>query len=155
MFFGRPESFLYFNLTESALAFTPLPDNPTYAIKGDNATLVWEYTVDDKQKELLGIVWSVAHPTTGLPVAMLLENKSGNREYSANIPVAYKGRVSIVARSTLVIQEVTLDDTTHFYCTLKAEIGSGAVDVDESIYLIVTGMFANIILCYYNKFYYY
>ena len=155
MFYGRPESFLYFNVTESAMAFTRLPDKTTYAIKGDNATLVWEYSVDDKQKELLGIVWSVAHPTTKVPVAMLLENKSGNREYSANIPVAYKGRVSIVERATLVIQEVTLDDTTRFFCTLKAEIGSGAVDEVEGVNLIVTGMFANIILCYYNKFYYY
>lgn len=122
------------------MVFTRIPDNPTHVIKGDNATLVWEYSVDDRQKELQGILWSVADKVTGNPISMVIETKSGNRSYAGSIPEAYKGRVSIEGQATLIIQEVTLDDSIAFSCALRAELGSGALDISEEVNLIVTGM---------------
>jgi hypothetical protein len=52
------------------------PPNPSYVRKGSNATLVWQYSVDDKQAELQGIVFSVLNSNvfTGM-VARLNEEK--------------------------------------------------------------------------------
>lgn len=127
-------------ITESALSFTRTPDDPTYILKGQNATLVWEYRVDDKEKELLGIVWSVESRVTLKPISMLVEEKSGDRREASGIPPAYKGRVSIKEQATLVIENVTLNDSTAFSCTLRAEAGLGVSDPVESVQLIVTGM---------------
>lgn len=126
------------------MAFTRTPDNPAYVVKGQNASLVWEYSVDDRQKELKAIVWSVADKVTGAPVFLVIETKSRNRSYAPGIPETYKGRTSIEKSATLVIQNVTLDDSASFTCSLLAEGGSGAVGIDESTRLIVTGMFASV-----------
>jgi len=130
----------YFYCGESAMEFTRTPDDPTYVLKGQNAALIWEYRVDDKQKELKGIVWSVVDKVTGIPIIMLLEKKSGDRSEAGGIPLAYKGRVSIMEQTTLVIENVTLNDSATFSCTLKAEVGSGSIDEDYPVQLIVTGM---------------
>lgn len=124
------------------MAFTRTPDNPTYVVKGDNATLVWKYSVDDRQKELQGIVWRVADKETGNPIFLVIETKSANRSYAGGIPVAYKGRVSIEEQATLVIQQVTLDDNTDFTCALRADGSSAAISVESTVQLIVTGVFA-------------
>lgn len=102
--------------------------------------MVWEYRVDDREKELKGIVWSVADKVTGNPIAMFIETKSGDRSEVGGIPVAYKGRASIKEQATLVIQNVTLDDSTIFICTLRPEISSGVNEAEDTSKLIVTGM---------------
>jgi len=71
---------------------------------------------------------------------MLLEKKSGDRSEAGGIPLAYKGRVSIMEQATLVLENVTLNDSATFSCTLKAEVGSGSIDEDYPVQLIVTGM---------------
>lgn len=139
--------FFYSQLPESALAFTRTPNDPTYAVKGSNASLVWEYSVDDRQKELQGIIWSVNDKGTGNPIFLVLENKSGDKSYAAGIPVAYKGRVSIEPQATLVIQGVTLDDNNVFTCNVKAEAVPGALSIVNAVQLIVTGMFVSITCC--------
>ena len=102
--------------------------------------MVWEYRVDDKEKELKGILWSVADKVTGNPVTMLIEEKSGDRIEAPGISLAYKGRVSIKEQATLLIEDVTLNDSTFFTCTLIAEVGSGLTNTDDPVQLIVTGM---------------
>lgn len=126
------------------MAFTRTPDDPTYVVKGDNATLVWEYSVDDRQIELKGIVWTVTVKATGNPAILVIETKSGNRSNPANIPQAYKGRVSVEETATLVIQNVTLEDSTTFSCSLRAESVPSAVDTEAGTRLFVTGMFASV-----------
>ena len=101
---------------------------------------MWEYNVDDRKKELKGILWRVADQVTGTFITMLIEEKSGNRSEAVSIPLAYKGRVSIKKRATLVIENVTLSDSTSFSCTLRAEAGSGATNANSAVQLIVTGM---------------
>ena len=127
-------------ITESALRFTRTPADPTYVPKKQNATLVWEYRVDDREKELKGIVWSVADKVTGTFTTMLVEEKSGDRSEAGRMPLAYKERVSIKEQATLVIENVTLNDSTTFGCTLMAEIGSGSIDQQSRVQLIVKGM---------------
>lgn len=126
------------------MAFTRTPDDPTYVVKGDNATLVWEYSVDDRQVELKGIVWSVTDEVTSISSILVIETKAGNRSSPGNIPQAYKGRVFIEETATLVIQNVTLDDSSTFSCSLRAESVPSAVDTETATRLIVTGMFASV-----------
>ena len=102
--------------------------------------MVWKYLVDDKEKELKGVIWSVADKATGNPITMVGETKSGDRSEAGGIPLAYKGRVSIEEQASLVIENVTLDDSTTFTCTLLAEVGSGVLNEDSPVQLIVTGM---------------
>ena len=130
------------------MAFTRIPDDPTYVVKGDNATLVWDYSVDDRQVELKGIVWSVTDEA-GISTILVIETKSGNRSSPSNIPQAYKGRVFIKETATLVIQNVTLADSSTFSCSLRAESVPSAVDTEAVIRLIVTGIFASVnsVLC--------
>lgn len=126
--------------TESALEFTLTPDDPTYVLKGQNATLVWEYHVDDREKELKGIVWSVVEKRTGKTMNLFRETKSGDRSEVGGISQAYKGRVSVKEQATLVIANVTLNDSTTFRCTLRAESNSGVHEAKQSVQLVVTGM---------------
>lgn len=102
--------------------------------------MVWEYRVDDKEKELKGIVWSVVEKSTGSTINLFTETKSGERNEGSGISQAYKGRVSVKKQATLVVENVTLDDSTTFSCTLRAEVGSGVNDAKESVQLVVTGM---------------
>ena len=102
--------------------------------------MVWEYRVDDREKELKGVVWSVAEKVTGRPITMLAEEKCGDRSEAGGIPLAYKGRVFTKKQATLVIENVTLNDSATFSCTLKAEVGSGLIDDYYPVQLIVTGM---------------
>ena len=102
--------------------------------------MVWEYRVDDKEKELFGIVWSVVEKVTGNTINLFIETKSGDRKESSGISQAFKGRVSVKKQATLVIANVTLNDSTTFSCTLKAELGSGVADAEKSAQLVVTGM---------------
>lgn len=102
--------------------------------------MVWEYRVDDKEKELLGVVWSVVEKGTGNTINLFTETKSGDRSEGGGISQAYKGRVSVKDQATLVIENVTLDDSTTFSCALRAELGSGVSDAKEFVQLVVTGM---------------
>ena len=102
--------------------------------------MVWEYRVDDKEKELKGIVWSVVEKVTGNTINLFTETKSGDRNEGSGISQAYKGRVSVKEQATLVIENVTLDDSTIFSCSLRAESGSGVNSAEEPVQLVVTGM---------------
>jgi len=53
--------------------------------------LVWEYCVDDREKELKGVVWSVEDKVIGRPITMFVEKKSGDRSEAAGIPLVTLG----------------------------------------------------------------
>jgi len=70
----------------------------------------------------------------------MAESKNGDRAILSGIPSAYIGRVGIEGRATLVIGNVTFQDSTSFWCTLRAERAAGLQDQVSGIKLIVTGM---------------
>jgi len=127
-----------FIFQEEAISFTKEPDNPSYIKKGNNATLVWDYSVTDRQTELKGIIWAVYFNNRF--TNLVVEYKNGDRAILSGIPSAYIGRVGIEGRATLVIGNVTFQDSTSFRCTLRAEPTVGLQDQVSGIKLIVTGM---------------
>ena len=120
------------------MRFTGEPPNPSYTRKESNATLVWDYSVDNPQAELQGIIFSV-QVAGGSFTNMLGLPYNGTVTIFRTIPSAYKGRVRIDATASLVIENVTLQDNTAFKCTLVATPGAG-LDVMSIVQLIVTGM---------------
>ena len=123
---------------DGAFRFTQQPSDPSYFEKGTNATLVWDYSVDNQQTELEGISWSVLVGSSF--VSMLVKIGDADPVPHRDIPSTYKGRVFIKGRATLVIGNITLQDSTSFQCTLSAKQGSGLFDVNSDVTLSVTGM---------------
>ena len=74
----------------------------------------------------------------------MVEYKNGNREISSSIPSAYIGRVGIEGRASLVIENITIQDSTTFRCVIRAEKGLGLSDQISQVKLIVTG----VVCCY-------
>ena len=120
------------------LKFTEEPPNPSYARKESNAKLVWDYSVDSPQAKLEGILYSV-QIADRVFANMLVILYNGTVVTVSTIPVAFKGRVRIEGRASLVIENVTLEDNTAFICTLVARSGAGR-QVRSFVQLIVTGM---------------
>ena len=131
--------FIKFVLDE-AFRFTQEPSDPSFFKKGTNASLVWDYSVDNQQSELQGITWSVLPKGQSSSVAMLVKIGNADAVPHPDIPSTYKGRVYIEGRATLVIVNVTLQDNTKFRCILSAKVGSGLSDMFDEITLSVTGM---------------
>ncbi|XP_020616005.1 neural cell adhesion molecule 2-like [Orbicella faveolata] len=135
-------SFFYFVVikilphTEEAVSFIKEPDNPSYVKKGNNATLVWDYSVTDRQTELKGIIWAVYFNNQFKN--LMTESKNGDRVISSQMPSAYIGRVGIEGRATLIIENITFQDSTTFQCTLRVEPASGLQSKTSTIELIVT-----------------
>ncbi len=125
-------------MIDGAISFRKKPNNPSYVKKGNNATLVWDYTVTDRQAELKAINWEVF--VNNEYKALIVELKNGDRVVTSDIPPAYKGRVGIEGRASLVIENITDQDNTFFQCSLTAEPASGLTDKTSFINLIVTGM---------------
>jgi len=90
--------------------------------------------VDDKQKELLGIFFSVK--VGGTITRLLLQQNDGTVLKNPNIPSAYKGRVRIEGNATLVIENVSPQDNRVFSCELF--LYSSHQFLESRVRLIVT-----------------
>ncbi|KAL9964772.1 hypothetical protein ACROYT_G028457 [Oculina patagonica] len=119
---------------EGVIKFTLEPSDPSYARKGSNARLVWDYNVDDKQKELLGIGFYVLVSNRPF-LGMLVQFKNGTVAEHSQLPAAYKGRVRMTGNASLIIENVSAQDNTRFMCRLFAELGA---DHESVVQLIVT-----------------
>ncbi|XP_078377517.1 vascular endothelial growth factor receptor 1-like isoform X2 [Oculina patagonica] len=111
---------------EGVLKLILEPPDPSYARIGSSAKLVWNYSVDNKQAELVATLFRV-QDSGGSFVAMVDQLSDGTVVNHANIPAAYKGRVRIEGKATLVIENITHHDNTRFECrlvTLSDEIVS-------------------------------
>lgn len=69
----------------------------------------------------------------------MTESKDGTRVISSNIP-AYIGRIGIEGKASLVIGNITIQDSTTFQCSLRTEPSAGLEDQDSVVRLTVTGM---------------
>ena len=105
-------------------------------MKGNIATMKWDYEVDDKQAELSYIIWSVQNESTSIISSLLFENPKGNVNISTRIPQMYVGRVEKIGRATLVIKNLTYEDSTRYFCTLDQKFGQ---DPRSHVELVVTG----------------
>jgi len=134
--------FTFVQCIEGVLKFTLKPPSPSYATNGTDAKLAWDYSVDDKQKELQGILFNVE--IGGVFKRMLVLMKNGTVVEHPAIPSEYTGRVGVKGNATLVISNVSPQDGTFFKCQLVPESGQGQIQ-ESVVELIVTGKLINYI----------
>ncbi|KAJ7323719.1 hypothetical protein OS493_031135 [Desmophyllum pertusum] len=119
------------------LIFTQEPEIKLYLQEGSNAVLTWDYKVDNRTAELNMIIWSVYNKTEKKQVNLIVEYKNGNIQYSP-IALSVYGteRLKKEGRATLVIKDITFEDSTDYRCILRGENG---IDTESIVKLIVTG----------------
>ena len=105
-------------------------------MKGSTATMKWDYNVEDKEAQLNYIIWRVRNKTISDNYPLLFEDNKGNVNISAQIPRMYVGRVEKIGRATLVIKNLTYEDTTRYICILDPKVGE---NLDSPVELVVTG----------------
>ena len=125
-----------FYFPAGAVEFTVQPGSTKYFMKGSNATLIWDYKVDNWEAELRYIIWRVRNKTSTIIYPLLYEDNKGNVTISRNIPQIYVGRVRKIGRATLVIENLTYEDTTRYICFLDKISGE---DPSSSVELVITG----------------
>lgn len=104
---------------------------------GSDAVMVWDYSVKNKTAELDDIVWSAFSRTLSRDWKLLQELNDGTLRYNTNMPPEYQDRVFKKDNATLVLKNLTLNDTTTFSCKITGKDGTS----DENmIQLVVTGM---------------
>jgi len=135
--------------TEGVIKFTLKPPNPSFARNGTDAKLVWDYSVDNPQAELNGILYSVQVSGGTFDNMMGLQNDGTVFNFSS-IPSEYNGRVRIEGRASLVIEKVTSQDNTAFMCILVPKPGKGR-NIGSVVQLIVTGMYYSFVLVVLNQ----
>ena len=115
--------------------FTRRPSNPTYVKNGTTAKLVWDYS--DPNNDLIAIVLSVlVDVSQGKVFKRMLFKQDGVVYYHTEIPPAYKERVRMEGKATLVIQKITPKDSTEFSCEVLRHMVS---PWRSTIQLIVAG----------------
>lgn len=105
-------------------------------MKGGNAFLKWDYKVDNREAELEFVIWRVRNKTASINYPLLYEDNKGNVIIGRNIPQIYVGRVEKIGRATLVIKNLTYEDTTRYICILRKTSGE---EPDSSVELVITG----------------
>ncbi|XP_022807278.1 uncharacterized protein LOC111344318 isoform X2 [Stylophora pistillata] len=109
---------LLFHLSKANVIFTSRPPNPTYVNNGSTAKLVWDYS--DPNNVVVGIAFSVL--VTGKGFKRMLFKENGVVQDHQDLPDAYRGRISMEGKATLVITKVTPKDNTMFRCLLFDKI---------------------------------
>ena len=128
--FLRPSCLSFIDL-DGYVRFIAKPDDPSYVKKGRTVKLVWDYKPYDQPTT---IVLSVAVQNTYVP---LLAKQNGSVTYSPNTPSAYMGRVKLEGRATMVIYNVSSQDSFAFFqCELVPSDSS-------AIQLILMGMYSS------------
>ncbi|KAJ7380978.1 otolith morphogenesis [Desmophyllum pertusum] len=119
------------------LRFTQEPGAKLYVQEGSNAVLKWDYKEDNRTAELMLIIWSVYNKTEKKQVPLIVEYKNGNVQYTNDTLSAYGSRLKKEGRATLVIKDITVEDSTVYRCILLGE--TGVTVVVSVVELIVTG----------------
>ena len=114
-------------------------------MKDSIATMKWDYEVQDREAELNFIIWSAQNKSTSIISSLLFEDPKGNVNISTNIPQMYEGRVEKIGRATLVIKNITYEDSTTYICTLDQKFGQ---DPSSPVELVVTGTVFFNVLCF-------
>ncbi|XP_022793287.1 titin-like [Stylophora pistillata] len=108
-------AFVFIPTADVIANFTRRPSNPTYVKNGTTAKLVWDYS--DPNNDLIAIVLSVlVGGSQGKVFKRMLFKQDGVVYYHTEIPPAYKERVRMEGKATLVIQKITPKDSTEFSC---------------------------------------
>ena len=119
---------------DAIVNLTMTPSNPVYINNGSTARLVWDYS--DPNNEIFATIFSVlVDGKKGKEFKRMLVKRNGVVQNHPDMPSAYKGRVSMEATATLVIEKVTPRDNTQY----RRKLFDGTTNPESKIQLLVTG----------------
>lgn len=130
---------------ECALMFLEEPKTPMYAVEGSDVDIKWLYSEVNKTTDLMAVIWSVNNKTSGNDHVLIVETVDGIVTVNPDVAAEYRNRVEKKEQATLVIKEVTSEDSTGFSCRLRSTQGA-SFDETSRIQLVVIG---NYCLCKY------
>ncbi|KAJ7326571.1 hypothetical protein OS493_027525 [Desmophyllum pertusum] len=122
--------------TDGDLTFTQEPGAKLYRQEGSNVALTWDYKVD-KIGELEYIIWRVYNKTEMKTRNLIVEYKKFGYVRYTNYTLSAYGteRLKKEGRATLVIKDITFEDSTNYRCILSGENATA----ESLVELIVTG----------------
>ena len=128
---------LFIFLLAGVITFSKIPSDKIYHQKGYDAVFNWDYVKTDK---LRSTIWRVYNKTKGAYDILRVEDENGTIVVDPAIPpAAYVGRLERKGRGTLIVKNVTFEDSTKFKCTLTEKVT--LLTTESSLDLIVTGEF--------------
>ena len=128
---------VFFVFTDGTLVYTKEPSNTVYVLRGNNLTLKWEFYIDNKPPaDFKFATWDVFVEGVGWR-KMIGQDTDGTVFIHNERPPLYSGRVEKRDQATLIIKNMTSEDSSRYRCVLTALNGLRTEGVVE---VIVTGM---------------
>ena len=109
--------------------------------------MVFEWDFSDTRNELKYVVWMVYNKTAGQDEVLRMEDENGTAVLSPSKPrppPAFNGRLERKGKATLIVKNITFEESTFFRCILSGKTGVGSST--STIQLEVIGTIMSIFL---------
>lgn len=127
---------MFFAFTDGSLVFIKKPSSTEYVLRGNDLILKWEFYTDKKPADFKFATWDVYMEGVGWR-EMIGEDTDGTVFIHNQRPLLYTGRVEKRDQATLIVKNMTFEDSTEFRCVLTALDGGRTEGV---VKVIVAGM---------------
>lgn len=121
--------------TDGSLVFIKEPSDTKYVLKGNDLILKWEFYTDKKPADFNFATWDVYVEGTGWR-KMIGEDTDGTVFIHNERPPLYSGRVEKRDQATLIVTNMTFEDSSEYRCVLTALNG---LRTEGVVKVIVTG----------------
>ena len=128
--------FSFFAFTDGSLVFIKEPSSPEYVLRGNDLLLKWEFYIDRKPADFKFATWEVFVEGVGWR-KMIGEDTDGTVFIHNERPPLYSGRVEKMDQATLIVKNMTFEDSSEYRCVLTALDGGRTEGV---VKVIVAGM---------------
>lgn len=122
--------------TDGSLVFIKEPSNTKYVLKGNDLILKWEFYTDKKPADFNFATWDVYVEGAGWR-KMIGEDTDGTVFIHNERPPLYSGRIEKRDQATLIVTNMTFEDSSEYRCVLTALNG---LRTEGVVKVIVTGM---------------
>ncbi|XP_048588897.1 uncharacterized protein LOC125572435 [Nematostella vectensis] len=126
--------YIYPDLVFGATSFIPF-EKSVAVIEGETASLVWNYTVDDRNTEFGNKAPKWFTYSTGTKELLMYDNAFASWSSVVDCPARYIGRISRKPVATLVIKNVTKNDAGNYSCEI--EFNGPVLPIKAYIFLTV------------------
>ena len=121
---------------DGSLVFKKKPSSPEYVLRGNDLILKWEYYIDKKPADFNFATWDVYVEGVGWR-KMIGEETNGTVFIHNERPPLLSGRVEKRDQATLIVKNVTFEDSSEYRCVLTAlDLGR----TEDVVKVIIAGM---------------
>ena len=121
---------------DGSLVFKKKPSSTEYVLRGNDLILKWEYYIDKKPADFNFATWEVYVRGVGWR-KMIGEETNGTVFIHNERPPLLSGRVEKRDQATLIVKNMTFEDSSEYRCVLTAlDLGT----TENVVKVIVAGM---------------